>query len=337
MFASTLITLGSSRIPKPNGLYCLLALGSLLLALLAGCDGTKSGPLRLATNVWPGYEPLYLARERGKLDPALVRLVELSSASQVIQALRNDLIDAACVTLDEALLLTASGEALSVVLVTDISNGGDMIIGQPGINSINELPGKKVGYEAGALGAYMVVRAMEQANVDISTLKLVSLKVNEHKNAFDSRSVDAVVTFEPVAGQLLASGGHKLFDSSQIAGEIVDVLVVKHDKLQRKALQHLVKIWFESLDYLDKQPAEAYAAIGKHLGSGSEATALMLDHLIWPDLAANQELLQQNGSKSLRATAQRLQRVMLSSQLMKQEINMDSLFADAGTILPQRR
>ena len=44
---------------------------SLTLAALGGCVREPEQPaLRIGTNVWIGSEPLYLARELGKLDPA---------------------------------------------------------------------------------------------------------------------------------------------------------------------------------------------------------------------------------------------------------------------------
>jgi len=45
--------------------------------------------------------------------------------------------------------------------------------------------------------------------------------------AFKKRQVDAIVTFEPVKSELLSSGANILFDSHQIPGRIVDVLVVR--------------------------------------------------------------------------------------------------------------
>jgi hypothetical protein len=40
----------------------------LLGLLLAGCDITPPTELRIATNIWPGYELFYLARELGYYD-----------------------------------------------------------------------------------------------------------------------------------------------------------------------------------------------------------------------------------------------------------------------------
>jgi len=67
----------------------------LFLLLLSGCNHAPGTPMRLGTNVWPGYEPLYLAREFGYIDREDVQLVELNSATQVMRAFRNGALEAA--------------------------------------------------------------------------------------------------------------------------------------------------------------------------------------------------------------------------------------------------
>ena len=43
-----------------------------------GCTNDSESVLRLETNIWPGYEPLNLARHRGELKKN-IHLVELAS------------------------------------------------------------------------------------------------------------------------------------------------------------------------------------------------------------------------------------------------------------------
>ena len=64
---------------------------SLFSAILLniGCHKEPTALVRIGTNVWPGYEPLYLARELGYYKDLNVRLVEYPSASEVIRAFKN--------------------------------------------------------------------------------------------------------------------------------------------------------------------------------------------------------------------------------------------------------
>ena len=190
---------------------CLLGIVSI-----SSCSTENPVVLQLGTNVWPGYEPLYMARELGYLDGNKVRLVEYSSASQVLQSYRNGLIDAAALTLDEVMLLLSTGETPKIVLVTDISHGADVIIGQPDIKKLADIRGKRVAIEGTALGAFMIVRALEIAGIEHETVEIINRSVDEHEDSFLTKEVDAVVTFEPVRSKLLASGGNPLFDSRDI-------------------------------------------------------------------------------------------------------------------------
>ncbi|ULG70789.1 ABC transporter substrate-binding protein [Marinobacterium sediminicola] len=238
-----------------------------LVVVLAACLPSSTPPLKLGTNLWPGYEPLYLARQQGLLSEDQVALVELLSASEVMRAFRNGAIDAAALTLDEVISLRAIGLKPVIVQVADISNGADVILARPGIRAVNDLQGRRVGVEATALGAYMLSRALEMHQMSPDDVEVVRLEVNEHREAFLSGAVDAVVTFDPVRQQLMEAGAVKVFDSSQIPGEIVDVLVVRESLLKERhdQIQHLVQAWQRSLDLVRSQPRSSAEMMAERL------------------------------------------------------------------------
>ncbi|HEX9047206.1 MAG TPA: hypothetical protein VF988_09290, partial [Verrucomicrobiae bacterium] len=60
-----------------------------LLLLSTGCAEKEAPPMPIGMNVWPGYEPLFLARHEGNLPAGQFRLVEFSDASEVARAFRN--------------------------------------------------------------------------------------------------------------------------------------------------------------------------------------------------------------------------------------------------------
>ena len=152
-------------------------------------------PLKIGTSVWPGYEPLFLARDLGYYENSPVRLVEYTSATQVIRAYRNSAIQAAVLTLDEVLLLVEDGLDPRVVLVMDISHGGDVIIAKPEIKSLSEIRGHKVGVENTALGGYFLTRALETVGLKSSDVGIIFSEVDEHETMFLKGDFDAVVTF----------------------------------------------------------------------------------------------------------------------------------------------
>jgi len=95
--------------------------GVLLVILLAAGCGTTTQPLRVGANVWPGYEPLFMARNLGYSDDQTVQLITLPSAAEVMRAYRNHAIDVAALTADEALQVAEMLPGQTIVLVCDFS------------------------------------------------------------------------------------------------------------------------------------------------------------------------------------------------------------------------
>src|SRR6476646_3236684 len=121
----------------------LWVLACLVLSLaLSGCMREPEAALRIGTNVWIGSEPLYLARDLGRLDSDHVQLVEYPSASEVLRAFRNQAIDGMVISLDELIGLAADGLQPRIVLVVDVSNGADVVVGRAGMRSMHDLKGR---------------------------------------------------------------------------------------------------------------------------------------------------------------------------------------------------
>ncbi len=298
----------------------------LLLALLPACLDPPQPALRIGTNVWPGYEPLYLARELGLLDAREARLVEYPSATEVLRGFRNRSIDVAALTFDEVMLLAQDGVECSVVLVMDFSEGGDVILGQPGITELEQLRGRRIGIEGTALGAFFLDRALQEYGIAPDEISVVDLQAHEHAHAFQRNEVDAVVTFEPVRSELLAAGAELLFDSSRIPGEIVDVLVVHDDVLEERAgaIRQVLSNWFLALERMDADPEEAARLIAPRLQLSPEAVDAAFDGLRLPDLEENRMMLC-GEHPELRENGLRLADFMLSRQLLQHPVEVADL------------
>jgi len=260
----------------------------------------KEELLKVGTNVWPGYEPIYVAREIGKLDKN-IKLIEFGSTSQVMRAYRKNLINGAGLTVDEVILLKSFGFSPKIVLVADVSNGADVLIVKPYIKSLKELKGKRIGVENTALGAFYLTRILEKAGLTDKDIKIVPLEINEHFNAFVKNKIDAVITFEPVKTRLIKVGGKVIFDSSMIPNEIVDVFVVEESyiKKNKNTVHNFVKNWFDGLNYLNKNPEKAYKIISAREGSTLEEIRKSYKGLVLPSKEENIKIMKNKLPKTI--------------------------------------
>ncbi len=308
----------------PGALIRLLGAG--LFLFLLGCARTPANPLRVATHPFTGYESMHLAQGLGYFSAADIRLVEMASASQSSQALRNGTVDAAMLTLDESLVLMQDGVDLQAVLVMDVSNGADVVMARPGISSLSALRGRRIGVETSAIGAVMLDAMLTAGGLKPSDVKLISIPANEHAAAYRQAKVDAVVTYEPTRTQLLGDGASILFDSSRVPGRIVDVLVVRSERISghRAALASLVAAHFKALAYLSAHPQDSAARLAPFLGVSPDQVLPQFSGLVLPDLAENRSQLSGDAPK-LNGAAAELAGLMLRRRLLQAAVTTDTL------------
>jgi len=307
----------------------LLAAASLSVLLpLSGCMREPDTALRIGTNVWIGSEPLYLARELGRLDPATVQLVEYPSASEVLRAYRNQAIDGMVISLDELFGLAVDGLQPRVILVVDVSHGADVVVGRRGMRSMHDLKGKSVAVESGALGAFVLSRALALNGMQASDVNVVHLESNEQPGAFERGQVDGAVTFDPYRTQLLHAGATTLFDSTRIPGEIVDLLAVRASVVEKrpKALQALLAGWFDALDYMKRDPKDAARRMGIRQQTTGEQFLEALGGLRIPSRDENLKMLG-GSAPELAVTGHKLMDLMLEAKLLQTGLTIETVLA----------
>lgn len=304
----------------------LLGAAAGAVTLLAACTAPLPR-LRVGSIVFPGYELLFLARELGLLDESQLRLVEMHSNTDTMRALATGRLEAAALTLDEAMSQRADGVDLRVLAVLDISAGADVVLSRHPLPSLAELAGKRIGVEDDASGAVMLGALLDAAGLSPGMVVKVPITLDGSVEAYRSGEVDAVVTAEPWAAQLEAEGAVRLFDSRAIPERIVDVLTARADVLQSQhsALRQLVAGHFTALQLLREQPERAVRLMAPRLQLPPEAVLPSFRGLQLPDAAQNRRLLDPAGG-AFAQSVQRLQQQMLGQGLLRRSVALAELF-----------
>ena len=299
----------------------------LLLEFVFVSCAKEPQPLRVGVVVWPGCESFYLARDLGYYKNTPIKLLDYPSDSELMRAYRNGDIEAMNVTLDQAWLLAESTTDLRIVLIQDFSDGGDAIVAKPEIKNLQDLKGRRVGVESTTLEAFVLSRALEQVGMSPKDVQIVSLLESKNESVFKQESIDALVTYEPTVCKLRMMGANLLFNSRQIPGEIIDVMVMRESVLtkQLSVAKFLIDGWFRSLDYLQKHPQDAARRIAPHEGVTPEQFLKSLTGIRLPDVQENQKILGKNDATSL-AAARRLAKFMVEKNLLKKAIVPTAVF-----------
>ena len=224
-----------------------------LFLLLTGL--VSAAPLKVAYSDWPGWTAFAIASEKGWFKQAGVD-VELLwfEYGPSMEAFTNGKVDAVMVTNGDALVTGAGGAKNVMILVTDYSNGNDMVIAQPGIGSLKDLKGKKVAVEIGLVDHLLLLNGLKKAGMKESDIELVPTPTNQAPQVLASGQVSAVAAWQPNAGAALkaVAGSKGIYTSADEPGLIYDTVTVSPQSLaQRRAdWVKFVSVWGRIVAYL---------------------------------------------------------------------------------------
>ncbi|MAK90727.1 MAG: ABC transporter substrate-binding protein [Oleibacter sp.] len=251
-------------------------LGSLFAGLLMA-GSALAEPLKIGYSDWPGWVAWEIAIEKKMFEKEGVDVqFEWFDYVASMDAFAAGQLDAVGMTNGDALVTGSTGAQSVMILVNDYSDGNDMIIGAPGIESIKDLKGKKIGVEVGFVDHLLLLKGLEKAGMTEADVELVNVPTNETPQVLASGQVDAIGAWQPSSGQALTlvPGSKPIFTSADEPGLIYDVLAVSPASLaaNRDEWQKVIKVWYEAVDYLNdpKTHEEAVSIMAARVGLSPE-------------------------------------------------------------------
>jgi NitT/TauT family transport system substrate-binding protein len=227
----------------------------LAMGLLATTSGLLAAPLKIAYSDWPGWIAWEIGIQKGWFKEAGVE-VDFQWFDYVpsMDAYVSGKVDAVCMTNGDALVTGATGKPSVGILINDFSNGNDMIVAAPGIESMKDLKGKKVGLEEGFVPHLLLLTGLEKNGMKAEDVTLVNTPTNETPQVLASKAVDAIGAWQPNSGQALKAlpGSKPVFTSADAPGIIYDLLYVSAESLEknRDDWAKVVKVWYRIADFM---------------------------------------------------------------------------------------
>jgi NitT/TauT family transport system substrate-binding protein len=214
-----------------------------------------SAPLQIGYSDWPGFVALEVPAVKGwfkeaGLDIKLVWFEYVPS----LEAFQAGKLDAVGITNGDQLVIAASKTPSTMVLLTDYSNGNDMIVARPGIADVKALKGKKIGVEVGFVDHLLLLNALKSAGLKEADVKLVNVPTDQTPQALKSGSVDAIAAWQPSSGSALqeVAGSKAIHTSAEAPGLIYDGIATTPDSFvsRRDDWIAFTKVWYRTVDYI---------------------------------------------------------------------------------------
>jgi NitT/TauT family transport system substrate-binding protein len=276
-----------------SGRRCLLR-GFLAAAAFFGAVCAQPAQAGVPTftvgwSVYAGWNPYYYMYKSGILDYWAHKYgidikVQRFDYAASLDAFVSKNIDACTMTNMEALdMPAAAGIDSSVVIVGDYSNGNDAVLVRNGL-TLAQLPGHPVLLVQKTVSEYLLQRAMELNGLSgqIDRLRLYNTSDSDIVGAFlGDRSNQVAVTWKPLVSEIVGQdrGVKELFNSSQIPGEILDLLVIRTDVLNRpdgsgkRFAEAVTAAWYQTMAQLTGTGPDAARAIAGSAAASDDSVA----------------------------------------------------------------
>ena len=251
---------------------------ALLLTLTFSSFSTAAADsFKICWSIYVGWMPWGYGAEQKIVDKWAkkydldIEVVQINDYIESINQYTTGEFAACAMTNMDALTIPAAGGVDSTALIVgDFSNGNDGVV-LKGYDKLQNIKGQKVNLVELSVSHYLLARGLESVGMSESDVTVVNTSDADMVAVFPTAGVTSVATWNPLLSEILTMpGANKVFDSSQIPGEIIDLLVINTDVL--KANPNLGKAltgaWYEIMATMS-DAGQAGIAARTAMGSAS--------------------------------------------------------------------
>ncbi len=247
-----------------------LAVVALLIAVsTSGLTGAPSDTVRWSYRLTP-EDIVFTKGKFAERYGVTVQAVLFATGIEARDALIAGAIDVAELGVTPAVTALARAGRDLVIISGDEYGGGKYRVVVPKdstIKNVDELRGKKVAIKVGSGNYTAFVQWAQSRGYSVRDFQIVDAGDTEAIAAMESRSVDAVIYWEPIPAILVARGiAREIFDFEGYVTNPVWV-VARRQWVERnpELVARFLAGWIEALAFMTEKPAEAAEIISKAL------------------------------------------------------------------------
>ncbi|MEM0922031.1 MAG: putative urea ABC transporter substrate-binding protein [Pseudomonadota bacterium] len=254
-----------------------LTAAALALGLVLPAAAEEKTEFKLAWSIYVGWMPWGYLEDSGIMDKWAekygidVEIVQINDYVESINLYTAGQFDGVSATNMDTLSIPAGGGVdTTALIVGDFSNGNDAVILKGG-GTLADLKGKPVNLVELSVSHYLLARGLDSVGLAERDLAgVINTSDADMIAAFATDDVEAVVTWNPLVSTILEQPeATKLFDSSDIPGEIIDMMVVNTETLAANPSfgKALVGAWYEVMALMKAGDEAALTAMAEASGT----------------------------------------------------------------------
>lgn len=260
-----------------------------LFAVLTPASAMAKDSFSICWSIYVGWMPWDFGAQQKIVDKWAdkydieIDVVQINDYVESINQYTAGAYDGCAMTNMDALTIPAAGGVDSTALIVgDFSNGNDGVV-LKGTNKLADIKGQNVNLVELSVSHYLLARALDTVGLSEKDLTVVNTSDADMVAAYTTKDVTAVATWNPLLSEITAMpDSHKVFDSSKIPGEIIDLMVVNTETLKANPAfgKALTGAWYEIMATMsadDAKGKEARTFMAKASGTDLAGYEAQLD------------------------------------------------------------
>lgn len=245
--------------------FSALLLSSLLLSTTAQAQDS----FKVCWSIYAGWMPWAYGAESGivkkwadKYD-INIDVVQINDYIESINQYSVGEFDACTMTNMDALTIPAAGGVDSTALIVgDFSNGNDGIV-LKGESELAAIEGQNVNLVELSVSHYLLARALDSVGLSEADVQVVNTSDADMVAIYGTDDVTSVATWNPLLSEISQQPSSTVvFNSAQIPGEIIDLLVINTDTLSAhpELGKALTGAWYDIMATMSSDSEQGVAA-----------------------------------------------------------------------------
>ena len=269
---------------------------SNLLWVMTTDTNAAGEPIKLGVKVWAPDFFSYLAQEKGffEQNKVKVELTLVQDYQQILNNYTNGDFDGMIPVYSDLIYQNSQGIDSRVVYVVDLSNTGDIIIGNlnnfTNNTTLADVKGKKVSIEGiNSFSHLFVLKALEKVGLGEGDVQMVIVPAQNVTHELEKGTIVAGHIYQPYTTEAMMKGYKILFAAGTIPGVITDVLVFRSDIIEQRPqdIQAILKSIIEARIYYENNKEESLKIMSKRSGIGEQEIKNGLESVTLPSLKEN--------------------------------------------------
>jgi NitT/TauT family transport system substrate-binding protein len=227
----------------------------------AGASAEEKKDFKVCWSIYVGWMPWGWIQESGLMKKwadkygITVEVTQINDYIESINQYTAGAYDGCSMTNMDALSIPSGGGVdTTALIVGDFSNGNDGIV-LKGQDNLPDIKGQNVNLVELSVSHYLLARALDAVSLSEADIKVINTSDADMIAAYQTPDVTAVVTWNPLLSEIVGMPDSNLvFDSSEIPGEIIDMMVVSTETLKDNPDlgKALVGAWYEAMSIMSK-------------------------------------------------------------------------------------